>query len=62
MIIKGTELLLNKANPDDAEIRQAMNGHLCRCGTYPKIISAIRKASRTMHAIAHTSSGREETV
>ena len=46
MIIKATELLLNNPDPSDAEIRSAMNGHLCRCGTYPKIISAIKKASQ----------------
>ena len=45
MLIKATELLSNNAAPSDAEIRSAMNGHLCRCGTYPRILSAIRKAS-----------------
>lgn len=48
MIIKGTELLLNNPFPSDNDIRSAMNGHLCRCGTYPKIISAIQRAARTM--------------
>lgn len=61
MMIKGTELLLDNPAPSDAEIRQAMNGHLCRCGTYPKIISAIKKASsRTMAVNAMT--GEEELV
>jgi len=50
MIIKGTELLLANPNPSETEIRSAMNGHLCRCGTYPKIISAIQKASQHMLA------------
>jgi nicotinate dehydrogenase subunit A len=50
MIIKGTELLLDNPDPSDSEIRRAMNGHLCRCGTYPKILSAIKKASREMLA------------
>jgi len=48
MIIKGTELLLNNPAPTEAEIRSAMNGHLCRCGTYPKIISAILRAADAM--------------
>ena len=56
MIIKGTELLLDKPSPSDAEIRSAMNGHLCRCGTYPKILSAIRKASQTMQELGHAAS------
>ncbi len=48
MIVKATELLGNNPAPSDAEIRTAMNGHLCRCGTYPKMLSAIRKAAQTM--------------
>jgi aerobic-type carbon monoxide dehydrogenase small subunit (CoxS/CutS family) len=61
MVIKGTELLLNNPNPSETEIRQAMNGHLCRCGTYPKIISAIQKAAaRTVAVNAMT--GKEELV
>jgi aerobic-type carbon monoxide dehydrogenase small subunit (CoxS/CutS family) len=48
MIIKGAELLARNARPDEAEIRQAMNGHLCRCGSYPRIMAAIKLASRIM--------------
>jgi aerobic-type carbon monoxide dehydrogenase small subunit (CoxS/CutS family) len=48
MIIKASELLSKIPQPTDAQIRTAMNGHLCRCGTYPRIISAIQRASRTM--------------
>jgi aerobic-type carbon monoxide dehydrogenase small subunit (CoxS/CutS family) len=36
-IIKGAELLFRTPQPTDAEIRAAMNGHICRCGTYPRI-------------------------
>jgi aerobic-type carbon monoxide dehydrogenase small subunit (CoxS/CutS family) len=38
-------LLERTPNPTDDEIRAAMSGNLCRCGTYPKIIAAIRAAS-----------------
>lgn len=62
MIIKGTELLLENANPSEAEVRSAMNGHLCRCGTYPKIISAILKASETMQSTSASSSIKEENA
>jgi aerobic-type carbon monoxide dehydrogenase small subunit (CoxS/CutS family) len=48
MIVKAAELLEQNASPSDAEIRSAMNGHLCRCGTYPRIVSAIRRAARTL--------------
>ncbi|MBN1240251.1 MAG: (2Fe-2S)-binding protein [Gammaproteobacteria bacterium] len=48
MIVKAAELLEQNASPSDAEIRSAMNGHLCRCGTYPRIVSAIRRAARAL--------------
>ena len=47
-IIKGAELLSRNPQPTVEQIRTAMNGHLCRCGTYPRIIKAIQRASRTM--------------
>jgi aerobic-type carbon monoxide dehydrogenase small subunit (CoxS/CutS family) len=48
MIVKAAELLARNPEPTDAEIRGAMNGHLCRCGTYPRIIAAIKRAARSM--------------
>ena len=48
MIVKASELLSKNARPTDAQIRTAMNGHLCRCGTYPRIIAAIRRASQAI--------------
>ena len=35
----------------EAQIRSAMNGHLCRCGTYPRIMTAIQRASRAMSEV-----------
>lgn len=48
VIIKASELLSKTPRPNDAQIRSAMNGHLCRCGTYPQIIKAIQRASLAM--------------
>jgi aerobic-type carbon monoxide dehydrogenase small subunit (CoxS/CutS family) len=48
MIVKAAELLARSSSPTEAEIRAAMNGHLCRCGTYPRIIAAIQRAARAM--------------
>jgi aerobic-type carbon monoxide dehydrogenase small subunit (CoxS/CutS family) len=48
MIIKGSELLSKTPQPTDAQIRSAMNGHLCRCGTYPRVLKAIKRASTAM--------------
>ena len=45
MIIKAAELLSKIPNPSDAQIRAAMNGHLCRCGTYPRIAKSIQRAA-----------------
>jgi len=46
MTIKAAELISQKPQPTDAEIRSAMNGHLCRCGTYPRIAKAIHRAAQ----------------
>jgi aerobic-type carbon monoxide dehydrogenase small subunit (CoxS/CutS family) len=48
MIMSAVSLLNNKRNPCDEEILQFMQGNICRCGTYPRIVSAIRKAAATM--------------
>ncbi len=48
MIVKASELLAQNPRPTDTQIRQHMNGHLCRCGTYPRVMKAIKLASRVM--------------
>jgi aerobic-type carbon monoxide dehydrogenase small subunit (CoxS/CutS family) len=48
MTIKGAELLANNPKPSEADIRKAMNGHLCRCGTYPRVMKAIQLAARAI--------------
>ena len=48
MTIKGSELLSQNPKPTEAEIRSHMNGHLCRCGTYPRVMKAIQLAGKTM--------------
>ena len=44
-IMQAAALLDEDNHPTDAKIVEHMNGNLCRCGTYPKIKSAIRLAS-----------------
>ena len=46
MIMAATGLLAKNADPSDAQIRQAMNVNICRCGTYPRIVEAVRLAAR----------------
>ena len=48
MIIQAADLLAKNATPTDAEIRKAMDGHLCRCGTYNGIVRAIKRAAKEM--------------
>jgi aerobic-type carbon monoxide dehydrogenase small subunit (CoxS/CutS family) len=48
MTIKGAELLAGNSKPSDAEIRAHLDGHLCRCGTYPRVMQAIKLASTRM--------------
>jgi len=52
MIVKASELLSRTPQPSEPQIRAAMNGHLCRCGTYPRILKAIQRASLAMKAAA----------
>src|ERR1700674_2408351 len=52
MIVKASELLSKVPQPTDAQIRSAMNGHLCRCGTYPRILKAIQRAAQNMAGVA----------
>jgi aerobic-type carbon monoxide dehydrogenase small subunit (CoxS/CutS family) len=42
--------LKTNPRPTDGEIRQAMGGIKCRCGTHMAIMRAIKRASRTMSA------------
>jgi aerobic-type carbon monoxide dehydrogenase small subunit (CoxS/CutS family) len=45
MIMSAVSLLQKKSNPTAQEIMNAMQGNICRCGTYPRIIKAIQEAS-----------------
>ena len=44
-IMQAAVLLQRKSKPTDEDIDAAMNGHLCRCGTYPRIRAAIKAAA-----------------
>jgi isoquinoline 1-oxidoreductase subunit alpha len=43
-------LLRDKPSPTDSDIEIAMNGNVCRCGTYPAIRAAIHQAARDLRA------------
>ncbi len=45
MVMAATALLRENAHPSEAQVMEAMNGNMCRCGTYPRIVAAIRRAA-----------------
>ncbi len=45
MILSCVSLLARHPHPDEAEARRALNGNICRCGTYPRILQALRSLS-----------------
>jgi aerobic-type carbon monoxide dehydrogenase small subunit (CoxS/CutS family) len=47
MIMSGAGLLLKNGQPSEGEILRAMEGNVCRCGTYPRIVAAIQLAGRS---------------
>lgn len=48
MIVQGVSLLKENPRPSTEEIARAMDGNVCRCGTYPRIVAAITSASKAM--------------
>ncbi|MGH9619783.1 MAG: (2Fe-2S)-binding protein [Bryobacteraceae bacterium] len=47
MILSSAALLREKPKPSKAEIKQALDGNICRCGTYNRIIAAVQRASHS---------------
>jgi carbon-monoxide dehydrogenase small subunit/xanthine dehydrogenase YagT iron-sulfur-binding subunit len=46
MIISSKHLLDHNSNPDLNDIKKAVSGNLCRCGTYPKVFEAVKSAAK----------------
>ena len=46
MILGAVALLEHTPHPSDADIASGMNGHICRCGTYGRVVRAIQMASK----------------
>jgi len=55
-IMSATALLAKKPHPTDKDVDEAMDGNLCRCGTYLRIRQAVHKAAELNHANAHPAS------
>lgn len=46
MIMAAQALLLRKPKPSESEVKQALDGHLCRCGAHNRIVRAVLRASK----------------
>lgn len=53
-ILAAAALLARTSRPTDADVTEAMSGHLCRCGTYPRIRRAIARAADAMAGSSST--------
>ena len=49
-IMSASALIAKNAHPSDADIDAAMSGNICRCGTYPRIRAAIKRAAKGARA------------
>jgi aerobic-type carbon monoxide dehydrogenase small subunit (CoxS/CutS family) len=59
MIMSATALLRKTNHPSEDQIVEAMDGNICRCGTYPRILAAVKRAAQQS---APAMSAREEVV
>ena len=46
MILRATSLLHQTSNPTEEQIVKAMDGNICRCGSHPRILEAVKRAAR----------------
>ena len=49
MVMMTVALLKRCPDPSDSQIRQALSGNLCRCGTHVEIMAAVKRAARLIH-------------
>jgi aerobic-type carbon monoxide dehydrogenase small subunit (CoxS/CutS family) len=48
MVMSSVGLLHSNSNPSQADIVQFLQGNICRCGTHPRIIEAVRQAAKLL--------------
>jgi len=60
MLMSTVELINNNPEPSEAEIKTALGGNLCRCGTYPRIIKAIQTRGQFEGVPLDTTPGPDE--
>jgi nicotinate dehydrogenase subunit A len=45
MVVTARALLAQNPRPSESEVRQALAGNLCRCGSHPRVIRAVLRAA-----------------
>ena len=55
MIMSGVSLLAQNGSPTEGEIVHGMQGNICRCGTYPRIVAAVRMAAQHLKTMRRAS-------
>ena len=58
-LMTAAALLAKKPNPTDADIENALDGNLCRCGTYTRIKKAVHLAARMMQGTSPSEANNE---
>jgi nicotinate dehydrogenase subunit A len=48
LLVSAVALLQRKPNPDDADVRESLDRHLCRCGVQPRVVRAVLRAAKDM--------------
>lgn len=59
-IMSAVSLLNKNPSPNEQQIRDAMAGNICRCGTYPKILKAMQSVSLAYNAMPASSNKKQE--
>ena len=62
MIMSAVGLLASNPKPSDEEIIRGMNGNICRCGTYQRIVAAVRRAAGEQLKIKAEPSGQSDNA
>ena len=55
MIMSGVSLLARNSSPTESEIVHGMQGNICRCGTYPRIVAAVELAAKIQKTMRRAS-------
>jgi len=50
MLMRAAALLASEPSPDEARVREALDAHLCRCGSHNRIVRAVLRAAAEMNA------------